>query len=124
MNEQAFKAAYNLSRNGANAFYTHWFDRKFQYSDGVRDCLEAGCYWLLDIAATELPAVLRKAGQNMGTLAVKVEASKARLTLDAQDGAPPLWARDIEFTDLPQGEWIFFIADEGERVAMILPTEY
>lgn len=128
MNTEKFIAAYNASRNGANQFFFNPMYRKMQYSDGVKECAEAGCYWLLDIIGTECLKPLRDAGTPMGVVSVVVPKpgtdSGARLELSTEDYTPPAWTRDLEYTDLPKGEWTFFLADEGERFALILPSEY
>lgn len=124
MNIDAFKTAYAESRNGANYFVRHWAVRSFQYSDGVKQCADAGCHWLLDIVATECPKPLRASNEVMGFLSVRVVNSKANIQLTVDDDAPPVWERRVDFTDLPDGSWKFFLADEGNRFAFILPTEY
>ena len=123
MNTEQFTKAYNESRNGCNHFVRHPLVRSFQYTDGVQECAEAGCYWLLDIAATELPAVMRKKGEHMAVLTVKVKDGTGRLTATGS-GEAKVWSKKIDSTDMPEGKWEFYITDEGERFAMILPTEY
>jgi hypothetical protein len=123
MNIEKFKAIYGESRNGCNHFVCHPLVRFFHYSDGVQDLAETGCYWLLDIAATELPRVMRKAGELHGILAATVKNGKAKLTFSPTDETH-LWAKKIPYTDLPDGTWSFELADEGERFAMILISEH
>lgn len=122
MNVEKFKEVYDLSRNGANCFYYHWAVRSFEYSDGVKDLAETGCYWLLDILATEMPQKMRAAKLVNAALVVKVANSKATITL--QDGDDAVWLRKVDYTDMPEGRWTFHVADEGRRIAMILPKEY
>ena len=123
MNANAFKKAYGESRNGANQFFRHGLARGFVFSDGVNDCANAGCRWLVDIAATELPAVLRRKNENMGTLKATVAKRKAKLTMDGS-GDVRLWARSIDYTDMPDGEWVFLITVDGPESVMILVSEY
>ena len=122
MDTAAFLKAYNEGRNGANLFVRHSLARSFQYSDGVRDCAEAGLYWLIDIAATELPQVIPLG--DLGILTFKVLGGRGDLKLEIQDDVPPAWERHIDLTDAPDGTWLFYIANEGERFAMILASEY
>jgi hypothetical protein len=124
MNETAFRNAFNESRNGANFFVRHPLVRSFQYSDGVQEVADAGAHWLLDIAATELPAALRNSGEVQGILEVHVVDGQVDLGLSVDDDRPPVWRRHIDFTDMPDGKWLFELVDEGERVAMILLTEH
>jgi hypothetical protein len=124
MDDKAFLKAYNESRNGCNFFYRHSLARSFQYSDGVQECAEAGCYWLLDIAATELPQAMRSKKLEHCMFEVHVAKFKATLKLTYQDRSPPVWQKDIDWTDMPEGEYVFEIVDEGNRVAMILLSEH
>lgn len=123
MDNEKFTKAYHESRNGANHFVRHWFVKSFQYSDGVEDCAEAGCFWLLDIAATEMAPAIRKARETLGSLTVKAANGKADLILTGS-GDCVIWTRHVNGTDMAPGEWVFHIADEGHRYAMILPSEY
>lgn len=123
MDTNTFKSAYSEFRNGANEFYKHWAQESFHYSDGVKACADAGCHWLLDIAATELPAVLKDKDEMLGCLHVSVQDSSAKLYMTG--GADKvLWERSVPYTDMPDGEWMFYVADELYRRAMILPSEY
>jgi hypothetical protein len=124
MNIDAFKTAYGESRNGANYFVRHWAVRSFQFSDGVEQCAGAGCMWLLDILATEFAKPLRATGEYMGIVDVRVENKTASITMTTTDDEPPVYTRNVGYTDMPDGTWKFFLADEGERFALILPTEY
>lgn len=124
MNTQAFETAYNASRNGTDNFYRHPLVRSFQYSDGVKECAEAGCYWLIDILATEVPKPLRASEAGMVVVKATVADSKAALKATAGDGDPPIWSRNIDYTDLPPGEYEFLVSDEGDRFALILISEY
>lgn len=124
MDIDKFRTAYSERRNGANYFVRHPLVRKFQYSNGVEGCFDAGTYWLGDIFATELPSVMRAAGEGFGVIHFKSAKGKAFLHLRLQDDGPPAWSRTLDFTDMPNGEWTFFLCDEGERFALILPTEY
>ncbi len=123
MNTEKFIQTYNESRNGANEFYQHPLVRKFAYSDGVRDCAECGIYWLIDIAATELPAVMRRRDEVLGVLTAYVKEGVAHLHLTGS-GDVKLWHRKIDWTDLPDGDWVFYIGDDGPRHTMILTSEY
>ena len=123
MNANAFKKAYGESRNGANQFFRHGLARGFVFSDGVNDCANAGCHWLVDIAATELPAVLRREDENMGTLTATVKKGKAVLTMTGS-GDVHLWSRKIDYTDMPDGKWLFLITVDGPNSVMILLSEY
>lgn len=126
MNTEKFTAAYNESRNGASHFCRNPLYPKFLYSDGVQECAEAGCYWLLDILGTELPAVFKSNPVYMLIVKVTVNAkNQCEIVGTVSDDGPPAYTRQIGFTDLPQGEWMLFVCDDGDgTLRCILPSEY
>lgn len=127
MNTQQFIDAYNESRNGVNHFCRNPLYPKFLYSDGVQQCAEAGCYWLLDILGTELPAEFKKDPYNYFCIVtVTVKDGKAEILGEFEDDDPAPYRRDIDYTDMPEGEWKFFVNYDGPEYGWrcILPTEY
>jgi hypothetical protein len=48
---------------------------------------------------------------------------QAQLVLSGA-GDVRLWARAIDYTDMPDGEWVFFVAVEPDKSVMILSSEY
>lgn len=129
MDTEKFKAAYNASRNGCNEFIRHPLARSFAYTDGAQECAEAGCYWLIDILATELPAEFRKQNNVPSTCVVTVAVAKHKAVIRAEfeDGVVA-WSKKIDMTDMPDGDWQFYLADEGPdtnaRYRCILLSEY
>lgn len=123
MNSDKFKETYNLSRNGTDRYHTvNPFVRRFVVSDGVYELAELGCYWLMDILATE-PAPKLRIG-DMGIVTVKVGDSKAKLSMKLADNDPPVWKKSVDYTDMPEGEWKFIISNDGEHTVCCLLTEY
>jgi len=122
MDSEKFIATYGESRNGANFFVRHWAVRKFQYTDGVKDCVDCGLHWFLDLVATEAPVHLRIG--DMGIIELNVGKGVAKVSMTLSDDKPPVWVRASIHTDAPEGTWTFYLAHEGERYALILPTEY
>ncbi len=126
MDTEAFKAAYAASRNGTNHFVRHPLVRVFHYSDGVQECAKAGCYWLLDILATELPKFMAKRpDQYICVVVVTAAGGTAEILGELEDGDTKPYKRHIEITDMPDGKWTFYVTDDGDGVyRCILPTEY
>lgn len=126
MNSESFIQAYNESRNGASRFLRHPLARIFIYSDGVKECAEAGCYWLLDILSTELPGAFKKREESyLCIVAVKVTNQSAEITGEFHEDDPDPYKKQIPYTDLPEGEWLFYVSLEDDGSLMcILPTEY
>ncbi|HOW46145.1 MAG TPA: hypothetical protein P5305_04005 [Rubrivivax sp.] len=123
MNTEDFLRTYHLSRNGANQMYRHPLWKRLVYSDGIRDLADAGCHWLLDIIGTEVVQAMTRC-TGLGILKAVVTESRARLELTLTDDAPPAWARDVPYTDLPEGEWILYLSSDGRDCTVILPNEY
>lgn len=125
MNTEAFIEAYSESRNGTNRFHRNPFYPRFLYSDGVAECAQAGCYWLLDILGTELPTQMRRRREPTCLVTVKVKNESATILGEFCDDDPSPWRRKITYTDMPDGDWQFYVADEGETgFRCILMTEY
>lgn len=124
------QAIFDEFRNGANSFIRHGLFRRLVYSDGVQDLADkAGCYWLLDIIGSEIVDPYLKdwsAGHaGMGVLRLKVTGHRMVIALDVYDGEPPIYQREIEFTDFPEGDWMLYMNPDGEGGAiLILPSEY
>lgn len=101
MNSEAFLRAYGESRNGTDNFHVNRLYPRFLYSDGVRECADAGCYWLLDILGTEITAqdfARRESG--MCVVRVFVAAGRADILGEFRDGDPAVevsWARAKAF---------------------------
>ena len=103
------------SRNGMNqAIRYNPMTPRFIISDGAELLAKtAGCYWLLDILATELePKLLRAINQGeVATVLVDMhvkEDGTARITATHADDAPAFWSRSIDSTNFPAGEWVLF----------------
>lgn len=93
-------------------------------SDGVVECAEAGCWWLTDILATELPRVMRATGETLATITVTVKKGKAKIAASGHQDVLLPWKKAGIWTDMPEGEWVFFLADEDGRCVLILSSEY
>jgi hypothetical protein len=125
MDTEAFKRAYGAGRNGTNAFHFNPLFRHFQYSDGVKECVDAGCHWLLDKLATELPGVFRRNPDDT-LLIVKVTVAHCTAKIEGtfhDDQPAPNYSATIVWTDLPDGEWTFAVYKDGV-LHCILITEW
>ena len=124
MNQTEFKRLYNESRNGANHMVRHPLVRSVIYSDGMQAVAETGIYWALDIFATELPKMMHRYGESMLVITVKVTGSDAKITATGSGDKLLPWSRDINWTDMPEGDWMFYMSDDGDTFTIILPSEY
>lgn len=122
MDTQAFITAYGTIRNGTDMFYRHplALGGRFIYSEGVKECADAGCHWLLDILATELMVPIAE----RAIVEVIAQDGKARIVARLADDAPPTLDKRIDLTDLPDGNWKFLVNNDGDGRVCILLTEY
>lgn len=125
MDTQALLNAYHASRNGTDHYYRHTLSRRFLYSDGIKEMAEAGCYWLVDLLATELPDQFRKRPQyDSCVVTFTVKDTEGRFRGDFEDGDKTPWRRKIDYTDMPDGTFKFFVGRNGEDLVAILLSEY
>lgn len=122
---------------GSYGLTRHPFNRRFIYTDGVKAVADlAGCYWLLDIVATEVAPICLKlwedheAGQTFLHVNVKPDASCDLILDDGNDGDYCVhWRHKIGYTDFPEGSWTFYLFIDGvieypkEVLVMLLPSE-
>lgn len=109
------------SFTGTEFWHQHWLAREMLYTDGVEYFAESagrsGAYWFLDIIATEVFPLLKKEP----FLCIKVVVTTSDCRIYADDGNDNLvWSRCIEYTDLQEGEWKFYLTDS----VLLLPSEY
>lgn len=125
MNTQDFIADYNESRNGADHFVRHPLVKSFHYSDGVQSLAQAGCYWLLDMLATEIRRKDFLAKDSyLCIVSIMVDAGIGIIEGKFADDDPTPYRKRVN-TDLPDGEWLLYLSDDGDGVIRcILPTEY
>lgn len=103
---------------GTEVWYRHPLNRRMLYTEGVQHFAEAaGCYWLLDIIATEI----FRLQVTMPFLHIRliVEGGEGDIVADDGNGVEA-FRRHINFTDAPDGEWRFYLTDN----VVLLPGEY
>jgi hypothetical protein len=109
--------------------YFKTMDKSIVYTDGVqyfaRNAGDQGAYWLLDMMVFEIIPQNR----TEEFIAVKFMVENGKGTIRATDGNDEyLYKKHILYTDLANGEWIFFIENGecgGKPVKVILlPSEH
>lgn len=130
---EALREVLHCGRNGASAFYRHF--GRLRYSDGARDAAQASqSYWLFDLLAAEVaPLMIRKinAGElGIAVVNVNVSNSKALVEVVCHADLPPLWRKEVSWTDFPEGEWSLYelgaLEFDGEAcisIAAVLRSE-
>lgn len=103
---------------GTETWFRHQLNRNMLYTEGVQFFAEAaGCYWFLDIAATEYMQL--QATQPFLLLVLESVQGKAIITVEDGDGSV-IVAKHLDFTSCPEGRWCFYLTNN----TMLLPTEY
>ena len=99
--------------------------KRLSHTDGMKYLADrVGCFWLLDIVGSVLERVMKK-GEGFSTWKIISADSKAVVTADDGNGNI-LYTQKIPYTDFPEGEFKFFVAEGGPQntaVAM-LTSEY
>ena len=97
---------------------TFLFSPTLKHTDGVEYFAEnAGCYWFLDIVATEIYPLTKKDP----FLAINLKAEDGEATISVEDGdLKLLFSKHIAHTDCPSGLYEFFLTDD----VLMLTSEY
>lgn len=104
---------------GTEAYHrTFMFTPKLVHTDGVQYFAEtAGCYWFLDIVATEFYPML----ESEPFLSIYLMVFNGKATITVQDGdLTILKKKEIAHTDCPDGEYSFYLTDN----VLMLTSEY
>lgn len=105
---------------GSEKFYRHNLNRSTIHTEGVKFFAEnAGCYWLLDIIATE-PKIQQCMLDHGAIITLNVDGTKGTITVRKDSDEPAAFTRKLNYTDAPQGEWKFFFFNN----VIMLPSEY
>lgn len=106
---------------GTEQWYRHSLNKQMLYTDGVQFFAESGgeqgAYWLLDIIATEYWLLLKK--EPFLTIFITVNDRTAKIEV-TNGNERVLKTREIEYTDLQEGVWKFYLTDN----VLLLPSEY
>ncbi len=117
--EQEIKAELSQFTGTEGYHYNALFGNKFVYTDGIKRLIElCECYWLL----TDIFSYRRLEDFQLWTL--KVEDSKAILTMKEDSDLPNIVTKKYSFTDFPLDEIGLYAQYDGERVVLMLKSEY
>jgi hypothetical protein len=111
----------DLASSGTENYYRTTFLQNFLVTDGIKIMFEnLKCYWVGDIVASYFPTIRKL--DNFFSVKVIVNDSKAIFTIDDGNGNVFV-TQDIPYTDLKQNLKMFLQWD-GERMVLMLPSEY
>ena len=113
-------AAELLQFTGTEHWWGHPLRRTMTFTDGVKHFMErAEAYWFGDIVATELMDLQQQDSEEFLHITMTVKAGSALINVtDGNDRH--LWEKRIDWTDCPEGEWVFYLIDG----VLLLPSEY
>ncbi|CAD6880651.1 hypothetical protein [Methylomonas albis] len=113
---------------GTELWYRHSLNKRMLYTDGIRYFAknggEIGAYWLLDKTALEICPLLDRTNQAFDVVSVIVNLDHSADIIVTDGNEEPLLRLDINFTDLQNGEWRFYLIEDGDHRVMLLPSEY
>lgn len=103
---------------GTETWYRHSLQKSFLYTEGVQYFAEhAGCYWFLDIIATEIFQLQKQ----WPFLVIELDVVGTKAQIRTTDGNEnQVWTRSVSFTDCPEGRFKFYLVDN----ICLLPSEY
>jgi hypothetical protein len=100
-----------------NYYKTFLFNPHLKHTDGVQYFAEnAGAFWFLDIIATDIFALTK----SQPFLSIVLQVKNGSATIFIGDGNETLETRSIDYTDCPDGEYRFYLADN----VLMLTSEY
>ena len=104
---------------GTEHWHKHSLMKRVLYTDGAQYVAEqCGAYWLLDEIATA-QLIKRVSAEEFQCWKLDVPSNTALLTCDDGNGRV-VFAKEIEYTDFPEGEMTLYFADN----VILLPSEY
>ncbi|OAI21758.1 hypothetical protein A1359_19055 [Methylomonas lenta] len=113
---------------GTEQWYRHPLNRRMLYTDGVQYLAEnggqQGAYWVLDKVALEICPLLDSKKQAFGALSLTVNPDQTAVMIVTDGNDQLLLRREMRYTDLQNGEWRFYLIEEGDHRVMLLPSEY
>ena len=117
---EAFDESQLSQFTGTENYYR--LSRKHLLTDGTKYLADkAGCYWLMDAAASHLAEI----GTADWFLLVRVEVRDSSATMYYEDGNGNEHARQqVPYTDFPLASATLYACWDGEHWVIMLPSEY
>ena len=109
---------------GSDTIYKHALRKKLLYTQGIKAFAEyAHAYWFIDLVAMYFPSIKGNNIVNDDTFNIiylNVTNNKAIFEIKHDSDMPAFLSQEIMFTDLPQGQYKFYLCDD----VLMLPSEY
>lgn len=108
---------------GTEQWYRHPLNQSMIFTDGVRHLMEkgahgSGCFWFIDIVATEGMALHKK--EPFVTVELDVHENETADLRMTDGNGKILLARRVNYTDMEQGTWTVWLVNN----TALLPSEY
>lgn len=109
------RAIENSFSMGSEGRYRHGLNGNFIFTEGMKTMADAaGCYWLIDIMATECYAECFKRARANAALVMEVKEGAALLEMEfTYPYHEDKWTKVIDATDFPEGHWVFSLEWDG-----------
>lgn len=112
--------------------YFRTLNRRVVHTEGVKHFAESNaCWWLIDAIASHIGCLKFNRAchadariRECNFWKLTVAGSEAVLSVVADSGEDPFITQKIEFTDLPDGEYVVWAENAGDYWVLLLPEEH
>jgi hypothetical protein len=109
---------------GSQEFYRHWISRSLVYTEGCEFLNANGAGWLIDAVLSHVAMTTKVAVEDFVVATLKVNLEKKSAVLIFDDGNDNVLAKqEIEYTNFPLPEIVFYVESNGEGKTMMLTSE-
>ncbi len=109
---------------GSQDFFRHWLARKVIYTEGVKFLNDNSAAWLVDAVISHVAHTRKVAQEDFVVATLKVNLEKKSAVLIFDDGNDNVLAKqEIEYTDFPLPEIVFYVESNGEGKTMMLTSK-
>ena len=111
---------------GSCYFWKRWPYSNFGYTDGIKlFCEKAKAHWFVDVVGSYIPK-LKKIDDYFFKIVLqsKEEKSIFKIIREENCAEKDVIVQHIPYTDLPEGEYSFFLVKDFEKYTLMIPSEY
>lgn len=124
MNTQNITRANLANFWGSQSFFRHWMSRSLIYTEGCEFINANGAGWLIDAVISHVVHTRAVAKEEFVVATLKVNLEKKTAVLTFDDGNDNVLAKqEIEYTNFPLPEIVFYVENNGQGKTMMLPGE-
>ena len=137
LRERAFREEFNMTTyeeltslmegcTGSCCLWKRWPYANFGYTDGIKlFCETAEAHWFVDIVGSYIPD-LKKVDDYFFKIVLQSKEEKCIFKIIREENCAEkdVIVQHIPYTDLPAGEYSFFLMKDYERYTLMIPNEY